>query len=587
MRLLRKQHYGWRRHFLRVEEIRYVKVTIDKNKATDMSYPSLPPDDHRGYQYEPRPAIRKPPLPPKHLASAFHAMGMADRNDDDSTVMFRSLPRLTDTAKFHTLQGFKAEKEDVWGIAIVEGYSALGPLLVMCGFCIAMLIIFTLWATLSPNTCEKLSKEAIVAIISVIVALPGTIIPICMLIMSAQKHEDEVYILRGVIQPHIALDYAALNPWLRFMVRSTRRCYSIWRRCLSSVIPWFAFETSNRVLESHTASNSVSVHQNSSRSNGIPEGASGSSGHERPNNTNAGEGFVHGVDFSFRSLDNGEGGENNGDNNGNGGGTDEGDSNSNGSGDGNGNGNGLYTIDPQEPDLEAGHLYLHIIMGAGKSGKKQVAVEVTGIDNDYDLFSQLREAYRKRRPWSYPMLMVKSISPAQFRLFNHVDVGTVDHDDAAKTMPDIHNPPSEYEFSYLPREPVPEPPLLRPEQLLSLFYNPAKSIHMSPHGPVEYETQCYMRSPKRRGALVFTNNNGFPTGFGFEIEEELDKKFILACELLIIVVSILTAVLYIGLMKGDQKFGSAATIGGYIFVLLNFLYLCIIAATEKYRLWAY
>lgn len=27
MRLLRKQHYGWRRHFLRVEEIRYVKVS--------------------------------------------------------------------------------------------------------------------------------------------------------------------------------------------------------------------------------------------------------------------------------------------------------------------------------------------------------------------------------------------------------------------------------------------------------------------------------------------------------------------------------------------------------------------------------
>ncbi|KAI4614770.1 uncharacterized protein J4E87_009365 [Alternaria ethzedia] len=431
-------------------------------------------------------------------------------------------------------------REEVWGAGIVECFSYLSVSLATCGLLLTMLGLFVLY------------------------------------IMSAHKYENEFSIAEGVIQPRIALDYASLNPWIKLTARFTRTCYSTWHRCVTSIIPCFRdttlapAEPTHQRLEPHNALNHELVGQNASLSSGAREATSDYSRRGQSDETEVSRDSDHGVNPGLGGPSN-EWQQNDGNDN------DE--------------GTELQSLDydsteTEEPDIEAAELFLHIIIPAGLANKKQVPLQVTQYETDYDLAYLLNRVYRERRPYWRAIFMVNSVRPVKYELYNKTNVRIIDTGNPVDTMPDIFNRPEEYVFSYWPPMPLPEPPLLHSAQLTSLYWDPGSSVHEESLGTV-HERQCFARSPKRKGRLRFMPNKGYPTGFGFEIVEKLNLRFILTCESLIAFIALLLTFLYLGLGKGEQKWGAAPTIGSFIFAVGQFLFAVIIVVIERCELWAY
>jgi hypothetical protein len=183
--------------------------------------------------------------------------------------------------------------------------------------------------------------------------------------------------------------------------------------------------------------------------------------------------------------------------------------------------------------------------------------------------------------------MVDSLRPTKYELFNRTNVRTFNPSDPAETMPDIANPPQEYTFSYLPVDPAPNPPLLHPAQLTTLFYDPHSSRHFGTEGTM-YDVQVYERAPKRKSILRYTPNLGYPVGYGFEFKERFNIKFIIRCEAFIIFLAFVFGGLYLGFAKGDeQRTGTAVNIGVFVFAFGQVLYTLVLGLTEWLEAWRY
>ena len=81
--------------------------------------------------------------------------------------------------------------------------------------------------------------------------------------------------------------------------------------------------------------------------------------------------------------------------------------------------------------------------------------------------------------------------------------------------------------------------------------------------------------------MAYVPNNGFPGGYGLEFKESFDFKFLLTCELFIVFIAFLLAVLYWFLMKDPQKTSTAINIATICFVVGQFLYAVILALAER------
>jgi hypothetical protein len=261
--------------------------------------------------------------------------------------------------------------------------------------------------------------------------------------------------------------------------------------------------------------------------------------------------------------------------------------NDNGSDDGADDNNGDGESGDHDIDEEAAHLYLHLIVPTSRHTKTQIPIEVTRMTTDYDLFLEIIRVYRRHCGSFHALFMVDSLRPIKYELFNRTDVRTFEPSDPAKTMPDLVTPPQEYIFSYIPVSPHPDPPLLHPAQLTTLFYNPNSSRHFDISGTT-YDSQVYSRAPKRKGVLRYTPNLGYPTGYGFEFRNRFNVKFIIKCEVFILFLAFLLGGLYWGFATRDeQRTGTASNIGMFVIAVGQVVYVLILGLTEWLEAWRY
>ncbi|KAF2027371.1 hypothetical protein EK21DRAFT_91541 [Setomelanomma holmii] len=369
-----------------------------------------------------------------------------------------------------------------------------------------------------------------------------------------------------------------LDAYLRRAVCSIRHGYFIWRRMLAFVSPWFSVSILHQSSSAGTIIQQVSPSDHTVRQQN--PGRNVSAGAETDASAHAGSRSIPGqgsgasTSTNVNSSSQASEAEENRDDDNDGNNEDDRD--------------GIAMVEVSDFDIEVADLYIHVILPDGIFGKKQIPIKVTEFTNDYELFKELNRIYRQDRGRWRALFMVSGLRPTAYELFNRNNVRTFfDPSNLAATMPDLLRPPPEYSFTYHPSDPIPNPPLLHEAQLTRLYHSPTSSIHRDENGEEVFDAQCYERSPKRKGRLTYTPNNGFPTGYAYEFIECFDVKFILTCELFIAFLAFLLAGLYWGIAKEDQKTGTAFNIAMFIFVVGQFCYGVILALGERLDAWRF
>jgi hypothetical protein len=456
----------------------------------------------------------------------------------------------------------------VWGIALVEGFK-IEAIIIAC-FILAIVMSGVL----------KVVQVSSGPTIHVAV---GIFVTVCsLLLFGLYRHtmlrQNKLWVTRRLEQTSSELESTELSRWLQIIIKSTRNGYSIWSSSLSFVIPWLGESRSPIIKrcasspEPYTESESAFRQDspgNSNRSSGTQRARPNSSSLEQDGSGSSGQGNLHDFDFGFNA--NGTQQEDDDSNDG------HDDSNSDDEGD-----------DGDDVDHEeAAHLFLHLIVPSSLGTKKQIPIKVTGMTTDYDLFLEIIRVYRDHCGSFHALFMVDSLRPTKYELFNRTNVRTFDPSDQAETMPNIVHPPPEYTFSYLPVEPYPDPPLLHPAQLTTLFYDPNSSRHFDFNGTT-YDAQVYSRAPKRKGILRYTVNQGYPIGYGFEFKERFNTKFVIKCEIFITLLALLLGGLYWGFAtKDEQRTGTAANIGMLVIAVGQVVYMLVLGLTEWLEAWRY
>ena len=203
--------------------------------------------------------------------------------------------------------------------------------------------------------------------------------------------------------------------------------------------------------------------------------------------------------------------------------------------------------------------------------------EVEGFTADQGL--------RQLSDFSFPSLFADAM---KYRLYNKPNVQSLyDPKNLASTMPDLRNLPREYDITYRPAHPIPDPPLLGDEQLFHMFNHPAGQIY-SVSGSEIHENECYNRLPKRRSILEYNpGRSGYPVGWGLEFVEGFNWSLFMNCELLIMIIDVAVVLLYCVFVSDGNKTSTAFTIGSWIFVLGHFAFAVILGISEKYRTWRF
>jgi hypothetical protein len=352
------------------------------------------------------------------------------------------------------------------------------------------------------------------------------------------------------------------------IVKRVRKAYSGWRRLLVTIVPWLEQDwCTNTVASTSNHNGEVPLTDFISR-----QDVSNTSTPHQFRINDSGSGSLEGGRQG--SHDGDDGNEDDVD-------SDEGESGNESEHESDEEG---HNDDEEEHYLEAAELYLHVILSDSLSGKRQFAVTVTEIMTGHELFTTLNHVYRQHRGAWRAMFMVRGLRPTEFEPFNRTNVRTFfDPKALASTMPDLHNPPVEYVFSYHPVPSMHAAPLLHEAQLTKLYHSPSSSVYFDDAGRHIHDQQCYDRSPKRKGAMIYTPNNGFPTGYGFEFKECFDIKFILICESFVVLLAFVLAALYWALAREEQRTGTAFNIAMFVFVFGQFLYGVILALGERFE----
>lgn len=508
------------------------------------------------------------------------------RPEDD--YILRSFPKTLDPDK---LYGFGDQADPAWGIALVESFNNLSIIITCLTLAIVSLGVLMV-VQVEPGHFSY--------------AYAGMLITACnLLLFGLYRHtivrHDTLLVAQGVETISFDQGSVDLSRWLQLTVKHIRRGYNIWSRSLSVVIPCLSetrlpsspeaytdFESASRQDSSGSSSRPVEIQRGSSNSSALDQRVSNLTGRDN----------LHDFNFEFKANDKEQeddgsnGGSNSGSNDSsNSGSNDSSDGGNNGSeddinddGDNDNNDDGEGSDDGDE---EAAHVFLHLIVPSIRGTKEQIPIKVTSIETDYDFFLEVRRAYRNHCGFFRALFMVDSLRPTQYELFNKKNVRTWKPINLAETMPDIVSPPPEYTFSYLPADPQPESPLLHPAQLTALFYNPNSSRHVDITGMIS-DKQVYARAPKRKGILQYKPNSGYPKGYGFEIVERFNFKFVVKCELLITVLAFLLGSLYWGFAAQDQqRIGTAMNIGMFVIAVGQIVYMLVIGITEWLEAWRY
>jgi hypothetical protein len=494
------------------------------------------------------------------LADLFH---VGDSYPEDDFIL-RSFPKLLDRDK---LRAFDDPACPTWGIALVESFNNLS--IVITCFTLAIVLLGALMVVqVGPGHISY--------------AYAGMLITVCsLLLFGLYRHtivsQDTLLVAQGVEMTSSELGSVELSRWLQITVKHIRRGYSIWSRGLSFIVPWLSESRSPSSPEAYTEFESA-LRQHSSGSSSRPgetqRGSSNSSALDQRVSNLTGRDNLHDFNFGFNANDNEQ--EDDGSNGGSNG--DDNDNNDDGEG-------GDRPLD--DGDEEAAHLFLHLIVPSTCGTKEQIPIKVTSIETDYDLLLEIIRVYRNHCGFFRALFMVDSLRPTQYELFNKKNVRTWNPRDLAETMPDIVSPPPEYTFSYLPVDPQPDSPLLHPAQLTALFYNPNSSRHIDITGMTSDE-QVYARAPKRKGILRYKPNLGYPKGYGFEFVERFNYKFVIKCELLIILLAFLLGGLYWGFVAQDeQRTGTAMNIGMFVIAVGQVVYVLVLGLTEWLEAWRY
>ena len=161
-----------------------------------------------------------------------------------------------------------------------------------------------------------------------------------------------------------------------------------------------------------------------------------------------------------------------------------------------------------------------------------------------------------------------------------------DPDNLAATMPDLHNRPPRYEFSYNPPDPIPDPPLLFAEELTHTFHHPSSRVWISSNAIV-HSQEIYNRLPKHQGQLRCLVNDGIVCGYGIEFVEGFNLRFFMYCELFILLCTFIVVGLYAGLARDQEKSGTSLAIGAFMFGLGQFLFAVVLGLGEKLEAWRY
>jgi hypothetical protein len=500
----------------------------------------VPPDDNKEYDYWPRPALL-PPLSSELLREYFSAT--PDEIDPNHKWIFERMPkRIYLSPSSGKIEWLTYGETTSWGIFIEDGID----MTVLLSMAVAWFVLCIFFGSVGYIT----HSSGIEHIISLYM-MAGSVLLSCLLTFYLER---------------------AATDKTRQLTQTIRCAYFLWRRLLAATIPWFGVE---QIAQPGPLS-VFSQHQSLSGNNLVQQ----TTGQNASNDTGtgAGSGQINGTSGSVseRSAP-GTGSDKGGGSTGRG-----------GNGGGNEGGDGSGSLAAENDDREAAELYLHIILTDGVSGKKQIPVKVTEFTNDYELFQELNRRYRQHRGGWRALFMIRSVRPTKYDLFDRTHVRTYfDPTDLASTMPDLTNRPPEYLFSYRPAHVIPQAPLLHEAQLTRLYHSPRSSIHRNASGDEVYDQQCYERSPKRKGRLIYKPNGGIPSGYAFEFVECFDIKFILTCELLIACLAFVLGGLYWGFAKDDQKTSTASNIAMFVFVFGQFLYGVILALGEKMEAWRF